>query len=117
MNPRLIIFSVNLGLSFAILVLYIGSIDVISLVVVMLTASIVAASKEDLSELRTDKNFVYIMILSAIVSFLLAAYLSTPSDNILLYGLIILNIGLLLAYAIMRRFGSRSFRNENAFGR
>jgi len=117
MNPRLILFSVSLGLSFAILVLYIASIDVISLVVVILTASIVAASKEDLSELRGDKNFVFIMILSAIVLFLLAAYLSTPSNDDLLYGLFVLNIGLLLAYSIMRHFVSHSFRKENAFGK
>ena len=87
MKPRLVVFSLNLGLSFAILVLYISSIEVISLVVVLITASIVAASKEDLTDLRADRNFFFIIILSAITSFLLAAYLSTPYNGILFYGL------------------------------
>src|SRR5580704_15412983 len=112
MNPRLIVFSLNLGLSFAILVLYIASIEVISFVVLILTASIVAASREDLSGLRVDRNFVFIIVLSAIVSFLSAAYLSTPYNDILLYGLVTLNISLLFAYVLMRRLRIPRFRSE-----
>jgi len=115
MNPRIVIFSLDLGLSFAILVLYISSIEVISLVVLIITASIVAASKEDLSDLRADRNFVFIMILSAITSFLLAAYLSTPYNGILFYGLFALNICLLSAYAIMRRLDSHRVQSEYEF--
>jgi hypothetical protein len=115
MKPRLVIFSLDLGLSFAILVLYISSIEVISLVVLLITASVVAASKEDLTDLRANRNFVFIIILSAIASFLLAAYFSTPYNGILFYGLFALNICLLSAYAVMRRLDSHRGQSEYDF--
>jgi len=108
LNTRLVIFSLDLGLSFAILVLYISLVESTALVVLLITASIVAASKEDLTELRTDKAYIIIIIAFAVIVFLSAAFFSpVPFSGYLFYGLIALNFGLLLTYTAMRRLSSR----------
>lgn len=101
-SPRLIIFALNLGLSFAILVLYVGAVEAIALVVVLLTASVVAASREDLTELKNDRRLLIAMIIFAVMVFISAAYFSSPYSPDLFYALIALNFALLGGYVVMR---------------
>ncbi len=110
LNTRLVIFSLDLSLSFAILVLYISFVEAIVLVVLLITASIVAASKDDLTELRADKTFIIIIIAFAVTVFLSVAYFSpAPFSGYLFYALIGLNFGLLLTYAALRIASSRHY--------
>ncbi len=111
----MIIFSLNLGLSFAILLLYVISFEAIGLVVLLITASIVAASREDLNELRTDRNLIMIIIGSVVVVFLSAAYFSTPYSLILFYELVTLNAALLIVYVAMRLLVTRRNRSGARF--
>ncbi|MGI0091222.1 MAG: hypothetical protein ACREBS_05895, partial [Nitrososphaerales archaeon] len=78
MNARLLVFSLNLGMSFAILVLYVSSILAITFVVLLITASVVASSTKDLSILREDKNLLLIMAMFAIFVFFSATFAATP---------------------------------------
>lgn len=108
LNTRLVIFSLDLGLSFAILVLYIPFVESIALVVLLVTASIVAASREDLDELRADKIYIIIIIAFAVIALLSVAFFSpAPFSGYLFYGLIALNFGFLLTYVAMRLASSR----------
>ncbi len=117
MNIRLLIFSLNLGLSFSILVLYIGYAEAIILVLLLVTASVVAATREDLTELKSDRNMILIMIGFAVAVFLSAAYFSSPYSYDLFYFLVGLNFALLAAYSVMRmrpKNESLSYRRRSA---
>jgi L-lactate permease len=102
MNIRLLVFSLNLGLSFAILVLYIGYFEAIILVLLLVTASVVAASREDLTELKSDRNMIFIMIGFAVVVFFAAASFSSPYSLDVFYFLVGSNFALLAIYSLMR---------------
>jgi hypothetical protein len=97
-----------LGLSFAILVLYIGYLQSIALAVLLLTASVVVASRDDLTELRSDKAFVVIIIAFAAVIFLSVALFLPPFNIEAFYALIGVNFALLLTYLALRIASSRN---------
>lgn len=82
--------------------LYVGSAEAIILVLLLVTASVVAASRRDLTELKSNKNMIAIMIGFAVIVFLTAAYFSLPNSYDLFYFLIGSNFALLGAYSVMR---------------
>jgi hypothetical protein len=102
LNARLLVFSLDLGLSFAILVLYISFVEALVLVLVLITATIVAASREDLTEFRSDTTMIAVAVGFAIVVFLTAAYASPAFSTNLFYILVLANFGLLALYSILR---------------
>lgn len=104
---RVTIFALDMGLSFAVLILYIAFIEAIAIVVLIITASVVAASRDDLTELKSGKIYVAIMILFAILVFFSVAYFSAPFSQNLFYALITLNFGLLSAYIATRLLTTR----------
>jgi len=108
MNPRLVAFSLNLGMSFAILVLYVSSIVALSIVVLLITGSIVAASTGDLTILRQERTLPAIMVIFAVIVFISVSYLSSPTDVALFYELILINFGFLVAYIFLRLSARKS---------
>ena len=95
-------------MSFAILVLYVSSIVAITLVVLLITGSVVASSTKDLTMLRQDKNFIYIMVAFAIIVFALASSTPAPYNYYLFYELIVVNFVLLIAYMALKISGRRA---------
>jgi hypothetical protein len=88
-------------------VLYIGYLQSIALVVLLLTASVVVASRDDLTELRNDKAFVIIIVAFAAIVFLSAALFLPPFNVEAFYALIGVNFALLLSYLALRIASSR----------
>jgi hypothetical protein len=95
--------ALNLAMSFSILALYVSDIDVIILVVLLLTTSIVAASTNDLTILRQERTLIVIMIGFAIFVYVASTLLFSYIGTEIFYSLIAINVGLLLAYVVMRR--------------
>jgi dipeptide/tripeptide permease len=112
---RLLVFVLDLGLSFAILVLYVAFEEALGLVVLLITASVFAASREDLTELKEKKSLIIVLLLFSAGVFFFAVYFFEPYSLALFYGLIIANFGLLLGYVALR-LQQRRMQNS-LFGR
>lgn len=95
-------FSLSLGMSFGILVLYVSSLLAISLVVVLITASIVAASTNDLTTIRQEKTLPVTMFIVAALVFIFFSLFSSSFSVYLFYELTAINTVLLAVYALMR---------------
>jgi hypothetical protein len=102
MNARLLAFSLNLGMSFAILLLYVSSEVALALVVLLITGSIVASDTKDLTRLRKEKISPIIIVGFTIFVVIGVSYLTTPNDVSLFYELILINFGFLVAYISLR---------------
>ena len=96
------VFSLNLGISFAILVLYVSYLEALAIVFVLVTAAVVAASTTDLKELEKDKGLLGFAILCAIFVYG-ASYYITPFFAYLFYSLVALNVVTLVGYVLMKR--------------
>ena len=107
LNSRLFVFSLSLGMSFGILVLYVSSLIALSLVVVLITASIVAASTNDLTAVRQEKILPIIMFIVAALDFAFFYLFSSSFSLYLFYELMAINTVLLVIYALMRVGGRR----------
>jgi amino acid transporter len=104
MNLRVTILSLDLGMSFSILALYVSSVTVIFLVVLLITASVVAAKTDDLTAMRQGKTMLLLMIVFAIFVYAIATSVFSLVGTSIFYGLMFINVGFLLAYIVMRRF-------------
>ena len=102
MNARVLVFSVSLGLSFGILVLFVSSLQAISLVVVLITATIVASSTTDLTTVKQERNLPLIMVTTAVIVFVGSTVFSDSLGAYIFYELLILNFGILFVYVVMR---------------
>gem|GEM_PF-1995304 len=104
-HQRVAVFCVSLSLSFATLILFIASVEALVLMVLLISASVVLASKEDLDELRSDKNLIIFMVLLVATIIGGSTALSPPSDGTeLFYVLASLNVVFLGIYVTLRRF-------------
>ena len=102
MNARVFTFSVSLGMSFGILVLFISSLQAISLVVVLITASVVFSSTNDLTDIRKERNLPLIMVTTAAIVFVAVSLLANSLGVYVFYELLVLNFGILFVYIAMR---------------
>ena len=110
MNARVFTFSVSLGLSFGILLLFLSSLEAIALVVVLITASIVAASTTDLTTIKEERNLPLIMVTTAVVTFVSVSVDTKAFGSYVFFELFVLNFLILFVYIAMR-FASRRTRN------
>jgi hypothetical protein len=100
---RLIVLCLVFALGFAILVLYIGSLEAILFAVLVITAMVVAATRDDLTVLRADRNLVLFMVAVAVAVTALSASFVSPYSGVLFYTLVGASFALLSAYIAMRR--------------
>lgn len=104
-------------MSFAILLLYAAYLESIVLVLFIITASVVAANRDDFTAMRTETNLIIGMIVFAVFVFVAGAYASSFTDGFLFYELIAINFGLLIMYVVLR-FSTRGRSDYyGAYGR
>ena len=77
MSPRLLVLGLDLSMSFAILVLYVDYFEALVLVLFLITASIVAANKDDFTAMRTESTLLMGMVAFAVLVFVAGAYVSS----------------------------------------
>lgn len=102
LNTRVLVFSVSLGMSFGILVLFVSSLAAISLVVVLITATIVAASTADLTTVKQERNLPLIMVTTAAIVFVGVSLYSRSFGQYVFYELFGVNLVILLGYIALR---------------
>lgn len=102
LSPRLLVLGLDLSMSFAILLLYANYFESLVLVLFLITASIVAANKDDFTAMRTESNLLIGMVVFAAIVFFAAAYVSSFTNGFLFYELIAINFGLLIMYVLLR---------------
>lgn len=107
MNARVFTFSVSLGMSFGILVLFLSSVEAIALVVVLITASIVVSSTTDLTTIKEERNLPLIMVTVAVMTFVGVSIESSAFGDYAFFELFVVNIVILLVYIAMR-FAART---------
>lgn len=107
LNARVFTFSVSLGMSFGILVLFLSSLEAISLVVVLITASIVVSSTDDLTTIKEERNLPLIMVTAAVMTFVGVSVESKIFGDYAFFELFALNLFILLVYIAMR-FATRT---------
>ena len=109
MNSRVLVFSVSLGMSFGILVLFVSSLQAISLVVVLITATIVAANTTDLTAIKEERNLPLIMVTVAAITFVGFTVMPNILGSYIFYELFAINVVILFVYIAMR-FASRRMK-------
>ena len=97
-------------MSFAILVLFVSSLQAISLVVVLITATIVAASTTDLTTIKQERNLPFIMVTVAAMTFVGFSVEPSVLGNYIFYELFTINLLILFVYIAMR-FAGRRMKN------
>ena len=102
MSPRLLVLGLDLSMSFAILVLYVDYFEALVLVLFLITASIVAANKDDFTAMRTESTLLMGMVAFAVLVFVAGAYVSSIAGGFLFYELVSVNFGLLVMYVLLR---------------
>jgi hypothetical protein len=102
LKQRLLLYAFNLGLSFAILVLFINNLDALAVVIVLVTVAVIVASASDLKELEKDKGLLGFAILCAIFVFGVSYYIY-QFFVFLFYGLVLIDVATLAGYVVMKR--------------
>ncbi len=96
------VYALNLGISFGILVLFVNNLEALAIVFVLVTASVVVASTTDLKELEKDKGLLGFVILCTL--FVIgASYYASFIFGAIFIVLVALNIATLVGYIIMKR--------------
>ena len=112
-NSRLIVLSLSIALSFAILILFIDYLEGIVVSVFFLTAVVVVASRDDLKDLSSAKA-TFIVFIIVVTASLVAVGASFPQiANIVFIPLSLGDLALIVAYAFMRR--SAHLSEESTF--
>ena len=111
LHQRVFLFSLSLATSFAILVLFIGSLEGIIVSVFFLTAAVVVASRPDLKELSSAKS-TFVVLIALIAALIVGISFSlTQFYGVLFYSLALLNAVLLVVYLLMKRSARGEMRN------
>ena len=102
LNARVFTFSISLGMSFGILVLFLSSVEAIALVVVLITASIVVSSTTDLTTIKEERNLPLIMVTAAVMTFVGVSLEYNVFGDYAFFELFAINMLILLVYIAMR---------------
>ncbi len=117
MSPRLLVLGLDLSMSFAILLLYASYFESLVLVLFMISASVVAANKDDFTEMRSERSLIIGMVVFAAFVFVAAAYASSFANGFLFYELIAINFGLLIMYVVLRFRTRGQSESYGSYGR
>lgn len=98
-------------MSFGVLVLFVSSLAAISLVVVLITATIVVSNTKDLTIIKQERNLPLIMVATAVIVFVIVSLGANPSDIYLFYQVFAINFGVLFVYIFMRLAARDVHRN------
>lgn len=102
LKERLMLYSLSLGLSFGILVVFIGDLEALVIVLILVTAAVVAANTADLRELEKDRGLLVFVILCAFFTIGASYYISQVFVDVFV-PLVGLDIAALVGYVLMKR--------------
>ncbi len=98
LHDRLLVFSISLATSFAMLILFVGYLEGIVVSIFFLTASVVAASRADLKELSSAR-WTFAGLIAVVTALLVGIYPYLPQlYNSPFIFLVVLDSVLLIAY-------------------
>jgi Mn2+/Fe2+ NRAMP family transporter len=102
-TQRLFLLSILFGLSFGILILYVNDLYGVLIAVLLITAIVFAATRDDLKEMGRTKILVVLMALIALFTYALSFSELGSLGGYLFESLTVVDFGMLLGYIVLSR--------------